>query len=687
MNPLILGFPARPLRIQHNGPRTAVLPLASLIFILMCSPLLADTTQVDPVDLSALSLEELMNIEITSVSKKAEPISSAAAAVFVLTADDIQRSGFNSIPELLRLVPGLQVAKIDLSDWAISARGYAGQFASKLLVMVDGRSVYSPCFSGVFWDQLSMPLEDIARIEVIRGPGATMGANAVNGVINIITKDARQTQGGVVNAAAGNNEKISGSARYGGKLSDRTFYRAYLSGFDRSQDGEATLTGRDDYWNDLRIGLRLDHDFSPRTQLLLEGNWYDLNTRHEVNAPELTAPYYSYPEMDAYYRGVYSIARLKRQLSPTSDATLQAYMDVTDGKTLFYTEERSTIDVEFKHSLQPLPRNTFVWGLGYRNSQDFLPGLTDPERFTLELFNAFGQNEWNVIPGRLRLIAGSKFEHNTYTKWEIQPSVRTVWSPHTNHTIWASASRAVRTPSRGERSASIGLVTIPPMSALNPSPLPILSAVTGSDDFTSEKLNAYEIGWRSHLNRITNASVDVFYNDYADFRSATYGAPIPMLTEPVPYMLLPVVLNNASENSSYGCETAAEFRLDRFWRLIASYSYLHQQEGASQQQTALGTEFIYPKHQAVLRNSFDIGRHVRLDADARYVSKLTNSEIGEYYTADVRIGYLPVESVEVFLVGQNLFEEYHQEFGTPIAFQSLPAQIERTVYIGTRWNF
>ena len=449
MNPLILGFPDRPPRIQHNGPRTAVLPLASLIFILMCSPLLADTTQVDPVDLSALSLEELMNIEITSVSKKAEPISSAAAAVFVLTADDIQRSGFNSIPELLRLVPGLQVAKIDLSDWAISARGYAGQFASKLLVMVDGRSVYSPCFSGVFWDQLSMPLEDIARIEVIRGPGATMwGANAVNGVINIITKDARQTQGGVVNAAAGNNEKISGSARYGGKLSDRTFYRAYLSGFDRSQDGEATLTGRNDYWNDLRIGLRLDHDFSPRTQLLLEGNWYDLNTRHEVNAPELTAPYYSYPEMDAYYRGGYSIARLKRQLSPTSDATLQTYFDVTDGKTLFYTEERSTIDVEFKHSLQPLPRNTFVWGLGYRNSQDYLPGLTDPERFTLELFNAFGQNEWNVIPGRLRLIAGSKFEHNTYTKWEIQPSVRTVWSPHTNHTIWASAARPARNPSR-----------------------------------------------------------------------------------------------------------------------------------------------------------------------------------------------------------------------------------------------
>jgi len=660
----------------------------AFLVIVLPFPLRADTTEVETLDLSSLSLEELMNIEVTSVSRKSEPIFDAAAAVFVLTGEDIRRSGFNSIPEVLRLVPGLQVARIDLSSWAISARGYTGQFASKLLVMVDGRSVYSPVFSGVFWDQLNMPLEDIARIEVIRGPGATMwGANAVNGVINIITKDTRQTQGGLVRASAGYNERMSGNIRYGGKLGDRTFYRAYASGFDRTQDGEAIVSGRDDYWNDLRVGLRLDHDFSPRTQLLLEGNWYDDAYLHEVSSPLLTPPYSSYPSLDAFYRGVYSLARLKRQFSPESEATFQTYFDVTDGQTLFYTEDRQTIDVELKHSFRPLPRNSFIWGLGYRNSRDYLPGLADPEHFTLELFNIFGQNEWSIVPDRLRLIVGSKFEHNSYTEWEIQPSVRSVWSPHSDHTFWASASRAVRTPSRGERSGSIPLLTLPPMTEWNPSPLPVLNVFTKSPEFTSEKLKAYELGWRAHLNRFSNVSVDVFYNDYDDFRAISNGAPVPMMTEPIPYVLLPLYLNNLAENSSYGCETATEFRLSEAWRLLASYAYLHQQVGGERELTSLGSEFVYPKHQAVLRNSLDIRHYLHFDTDVRYVGELSESPIGEYYTADARISYRPVSEVEIFLVGQNLLEKYHEEFGTAIAFQSLPAKVERSFYIGTCWSF
>ncbi|MCB1061180.1 MAG: TonB-dependent receptor [Calditrichaeota bacterium] len=660
--------------------------ILSLILFALASP--AYCEQAGTIDLANLSLEELMDIEVTSVSKKSEKLSSAAAAVFVLTSEDIQRSGFTSIPEVLRLVPGLQVARIDISDWAISARGFNGQYASKLLVMVDGRSVYSPSFSGVYWDQLCIPLQDIARIEVIRGPGATLwGANAVNGVINIITKDSRDTQGAYVQAGAGIGEKYSTTARYGGKLGSRTSYRAYGSGFDRTQEAEATYNAKDDYWKDVRFGLRVDHEISTKDQLQFDADWFDSKNRQAVYHALITPPYLEYGESEGQFRTGYAVAKYSHDFGPRSDFSVQSYYDYVDGEAFFYTEHRNTFDVELKHRWQPVSRNEIIWGLGYRNSRDEMPVFMSPEKYSYDLFNAFAQDEVTVVPNHLRLIVGSKFEHNTYTHWEIQPNVRGIWTPSDNHSLWAAVSRAARTPSRGERAGRVDLLSMPPMSEQNPSPLPLLAGFSGSSSFESEHLTAYELGWKSHLASNLNLTTDFFYNEYTDLRTATYGTPEMRLMEPIPYVYVPVVVGNGLKNESYGCEILSEVRLHSAWRIVGGYSYLLEKSSDDATLGPIGTEHIYPKHQAVLRNSVDLRHDVTIDGDIRYVGKLANSAIGEYVTADARIAYSPVRGLNVFVVGQNLFERYHKEFDMSIAFQSLPSEVERTVYVGTSWSF
>ncbi|MCB9367437.1 MAG: TonB-dependent receptor [Calditrichaeota bacterium] len=639
-------------------------------------------------DLADLSIEELMNIEITSVSKKAEKLSDAAAAVFVLTSEDIVRSGFSTIPEVLRLVPGLQVARIDISDWAISSRGFNGQYASKLLVMIDGRSVYSPSFSGVYWDQLCVPLQDIARIEVIRGPGATLwGANAVNGVINIITKDSRDTQGGYVQAGAGTSEKFSSVARFGGSLGSRTFYRAYGSGFDRTQEADATYNTTEDYWKDARFGLRLDHEMSESDKLQFSADWFDSKNRQAVYHALITPPYLEYGDSEGHFKTGYAVAKFSHNFGPTSDFSIQSYYDFVDGEAFFYTEKRNTFDIETKHRWQPVARNEIIWGLGYRNSKDDMPVFMSPEKYSYDLFSAFAQDELTLVPNHLRLIVGSKFEHNTYTHWEIQPNVRGIWTPNDNHSFWAAVSRAARTPSRGERAGQVDLVSIPPMTAQNPSPLTMLAGFQGSTSFGSEYLTAHEIGWKSRVTSTLNVSADLFHNKYSDLRTATYGTPEQRLNEPVPYVYVPVIVGNSLTNESYGCEALAEVKLRHSWRVIGTYSYLLEKVIGQEDLGPIGTEHIYPKHQAVLRNSIDLKFNFTVDGDVRYVGKLANSAIDEYVTADVRIGYSPVQGLDVFIVGQNLFERYHKEFDMSIAFQALPAEVERTVYFGTSWSF
>ncbi|MCK5229802.1 MAG: TonB-dependent receptor, partial [Desulfobulbaceae bacterium] len=417
----------------------------------------AKAAEIVPTDMTELSLEELMNIEITSVSKKPEKLADAAAAVFVVTREDIRRSGVTSIPEALRMAPGINVARIDSNKWAVTSRGFNGRFANKLLVLIDGRSVYTPSFSGVHWEVIDIFLEDVDRIEVIRGPGATLwGANAVNGVINIITKHAADTQGGLIAMGAGTEERGFGGVRYGTDMGETTYGRFYAKGFKRDEFVHNT-TGDDagDDWDMLRGGFRLDSLLYDRDSVTVQGDIYQGNMNQTLHLPTVSGPFFNkIVEDKAEVEGWNLLTRWQHTLSPTSDFTLQVYYDRTNRDEFVYGEIRDTFDIDLQHQFAAYKRHEVIWGLGYRYTHDDFSDSEilrlDPDSRSDELFSAFVQDKITLMEDCLWLTIGSKFEHNDYTGYEIQPNARLFWAPHTDHKVWASVGRAVRTPSRME---------------------------------------------------------------------------------------------------------------------------------------------------------------------------------------------------------------------------------------------
>jgi iron complex outermembrane receptor protein len=637
-------------------------------------------------DLKTLSIEQLMEIEVTSVSKKVERISDAAAAVFVITREDIRRSGVTNIPEALRMVPGLEVARIDSNKWAITSRGFNGRFANKMLVLFDGRTVYSPLFSGVFWDRQDTLLEDIDRIEVIRGSGATLwGANAVNGIINIITKNAGETVGGLVTAGGGTEERGFGSVRYGLNLGEVTHLRLFAKYLDRAPFADGAGREAADSWHAVRGGFRLDSEPSEKDTLTVQGDIYDGRVGETYTTPLLAPPYSRTFDSRSSNFGADILSRWKHVFSDSSDMSLQLYYDRTEQSMAILGEKRDTLDIDFQHRFELGERQELIWGAGYRFTHDNLTETAttsmQPASLGQHLFSAFVQDSITIVRERLRLILGSKFEHNDWTGFEVQPNARLLFTPNERHTIWGAVSRAVRTPSRTENHILFSQLTIPPQ---NQSPVPVLVQLKGSDTHISEEVLAYEVGYRSKPHPRFSLDIAAFYNIYHHLNSISSTGATSFEPSPVPHINQVFVIGNGLNAETYGVELASVWSVLDWWCLHAAYTWMdiNTHGGAS---ISVQAEPI-PHHQVSLRSQTDLGRDVDFDLWLRYVESIPSIKIGGYVTLDARLAWRPVRNLELSLAGQNLMHDSRLEF-RPEIINTLPTGAGRSFYGKITWSF
>lgn len=687
--------------------RFATSLIAFAVVLTLSANASAATIQSDD-ELFDLSLSELLSLQITTASRKAEHVSQAAAAVFVITQEDIRRSGVTTVPEALRMAPGAQVARIDANKWSISARGYSGRFANKLLVMIDGRSVYTPLFSGVYWDSQSPMLEDIERIEVIRGPGATLwGANAVNGVINIITKSSAETQGGLLTAWAGTEERAAGALRWGGTLGELGHYRVYGLAFDR--DGTLDASGRHDNaddWSGGKAGFRVDLTPSARDEIALHGNFYQSDQGESVyDLGDLASPY-SVVDHTTEVTNIDLLAQWTRHVSDTDDFTLKTYFDHTERDWARIGEKRDTFDIELEYRTQRFDSHDLIFGLGYRYTSDQLDN-TDlvalmPDADTLNLFSGFVQDDIRIVPERLTLTLGAKVEHNDITGFEVQPNLRLLWTPSESQSVWGSIARAVRTPGRGELDGIVRQGVVPAGSALNPSTVPIEIMVYGSDYLESEDLTAYELGYKWQVDPALSLDLALFYNDYQNLRSAARGDLSCNPTGTYPYCLfysgsvvslvMPTELGNDASGYSKGAELAADWRPFSNWRLQAAYSYLQSRIGTSASIESVDDARTTPGNQFSLRSWYNPRSDVDLDFWLRYNGEsetfrmLGVIEIDPYWELDARIAWRPMSGLELSLVGQNLLNDAHIEGYSELGDLPL-ASLERSVYVKMSLDF
>jgi iron complex outermembrane recepter protein len=667
--------------------------LLGFLGLFLMANLWAQAPQSAP-DVTSISLEDLMNMEVTSVSKRAQKLADAAAAVFVITQDDIRRSGATSIPEALRLAPGLEVARIDENKWAIGSRGFNGRFDNKLLVLIDGRSVYTPLFSGVYWNVQDVVLEDVDRIEVIRGPGATMwGANAVDGVINIITKQAKLTQGGLATTEAGDEERNAETARYGGKAGDDVYYRAYTKYSDWEPSIGANGENGSDGWHALRGGFRVDSSPTRVDSLTIQGDIYHSDFGETLTLPTLTAPYSTTFPNDGDYNGGNVLAHWNHAFARSS-TSLQMYYDNTNiADNSLFTDHEGVYDIDFQHDLHVGDSQELIWGLGYRSIQDS-NGSSEtvslqPVHSSLNQFSAFLQDELSLFDRRLRVTIGSKFEHNDFTGFEVEPNVRFVGILSKNQSVWAAISRAVRTPALTEEGLRLNEAVVPPGAPPFNSPLPVVEAIFGSNQFKSEDLLAYEVGYRVQATSTLSADIATFYNNYTNLRSAEPGTPF-VEGSPTPTdLVVPFTASNKMSGGTYGAELFTDWRVIPKWRLQASYSFLQmniEKNSDSLDPTPDNPDGESPRHQWYVRSSLDLPKHLEQDVTVRYVDQLSSLSIPSYYSLDAHIGWKPIEPLELSLGGENLLNQQHLEF-IPEFINTMPTEVRRTVSGTIRWRF
>lgn len=621
-------------------------------------------------DVSDLTLEELMmqELTITSVAKKPQKLSSAASAIYVLKQNDIRRSGATSLPELLRLVPGLQVARITAHKWAVSIRGFNSQNSSKLLVLIDGRSIYSHLNAGVVWDIHNPILEDIERIEVIRGPGASLwGANAMNGVINVITKPASTTQDNLLVAGGGNEEKVIAAFRHGGKVFDKGHYRIYGRYFDRDDGGSFLGAGTDDRADGFQVGFRTDLTLSDSDQLTLQGDYFQGN---EKEALEIVTLANRAIDTRAYQYNV--LGRWQHTQGPGNEMSLQFYYNREQWNNdisipVLVNFHIDTFDLDFQHRFQPLPQHEITWGLGHRlivddyDSNAFIN--LDPGSRNIQLYSAFVQDEITLIADFWRLVIGSKFEHNDYTGFEIQPSIRSIWNWSDKHTLWAAISRATRTPSRTERD---GTFLHGHLDAL-------VFKHSSAEDLRSEEMIAYEFGYRWQVNKQLNFDLAAYFNDYSRLLDSIIvkGSHV---DEKIAY---------TGEATVWGFELAMDWRPLDVLLIRAHYSYLDDQSSikliSSNNQTS-------PHHQVLLLAGVDISSQLQLNLTGRYVGGISDHNIDGYYGFDVHLAWQAVDGLELAIVGRNLLDDQHPEFNER-QIETVPTQVKRSIYGKLTWRF
>src|SRR5712692_2005692 len=646
----------------------------------------AQATQNDqnpPDNLKQLSLEQLGKIEVTTASKEPVQATRTPAAIYVITQEDIRRSGASSIPEVLRLVPAVEVARIDSGKWSIGVRGFGSRLSRSVLVLIDGRTVYTPLFAGVYWEVQDTLLEDIERIEIIRGPGGTIwGANAVNGVINIITKSSKDTQGTLLSAGGGSIDQDSVGFRHGGGKGKDFNYRVFGKAFTRAP--EFHPDGKEfDRWRMAQTGFRTDWELHTRDTLTLQGDLYNSDDGERVAIATYSPPSTIIVEQSAELSGGNLVGRWRRVLSAGSDIQLQTYYDRTNRREASFGESRDTFDIDFIHHLTPWRQN-FLWGLGARISSGNVTTVVPtilfiPNHQTDKLFNAFLQDDIPLVGNQLSLTVGAKLLHNIYTGFEIQPSARLLWTPNSSQSVWAAVTRAVRTPSRVEENDLLtGLLTANP---------PTFLRLVGDGKFSSEHLVGYEAGYRNLVKPRFYVDIAAFYNNYDDLLSIEPGTPFAETSPPPLHFVVPLFLRNGLLGTTYGLEIAPDWTPTPWWRLRGSYSFLHidlaRKAGSLDSSTSASTEGSSPQHQLVIQSSLDLSKKLELDQTFRYVSALPSQGVRAYATGDVRFSWRFASDFELSLVGRNLLQPRHAESaGDPGPLVG----IKRSIYGKITWR-
>ncbi len=629
-----------------------------------------------------------MDMEVSTVSRTESTVGRSPAAVFVLTNEMIRRSGARSIPEALRLVPGVNVARASSNTWAISIRGFNDLFSNKLLVQIDGRTVYTPVFSGVFWDQQDVLLEDVERIEVIRGPGATVwGANAVNGVINILTKRARDTQGAFVQGGGGTHQRGFGGFRYGGSLDESSHYRVYGKGFDRDRGFHDHA---EDDWRKGQIGFRADWEPSECTTVTLQGDYYEGKSGQCVDDLLASPPFVQAHAAggDEKISGSDILLRLSRTLDEESDWAVQLYYDRAArlADSVNYFQSTDTFDLDFQHRFPVGSRQSLIWGCGYRNTRNVTDGnfiiSFDPAVRSFGLISYFVQDQITLSEDLLYFTVGSKFEHNQFSGFEYQPSARLMWTPSQRQTAWAAISRAVRTPSRTDQ--DIRVLGGPVALSFAPPGVTFLQFV-GSPDAGSEELLAYEAGFRTQPTDAFWWDLAVFYNQYDNLIFRTPGAPFPPAAA-LPPAYWQMIYTNGTRAETYGIELAATYQVNPCWKLQGGYTFLkmflHAPPTAAS--GAEDDEGESPQNQVYLQSGWDLGCDWQLDVIGRYVDSLPDLDIPSYVVMDVRLAWMPTENMEVAAVGRHMLEGIHPEFSTR---RFNPTEVRQEVYGMVTWRY
>ena len=678
-------------RFDEVAPRCgrifrAAKPVGTLL-VFYCAVTVQATAQKpgpseSPESLKRLSLEELSQLEVTSVTKEPVPAFRTPAAVGVLTSEQIHRSGARTIPDLLRLLPGVNVAQIDSSEWAIGVRGFQGKLSRSVLVLIDGRTVYTPLFAGVYWDMQDVMIEDIDRIELIRGPGGTIwGSNAVNGVINIITKNARDTHGFLVSGGGGNVDQGSLDWRYGGG-DDAFSYRVWGKGFTRGPQEHPDGRNFDD-WRRGQVGFRIDSRVSSRDELSVQGDAYGGEAGQRLQLSYFSPPSINTVDGYRYLSGENVMAAWRHQFDSGGDIRVRTYYDRTDRMELNYHEIRNTFDADFIHHI-PLTRHDITWGLGIRTSPseffEQIPTLQFiPAKQTYNIFSGFVQDDISLVPKRLALTLGSKFEYTTYSGKNAQPSVRLLFTPDDNTVFWGSVTRAVRTASRIEDGFNF--------SFLSQASLPLYLRLIGDGLFTPEELIAYEVGHRRYIRKRGYIGLTLFHNSYRDLLSVESDAPFAESTPAPPRLILPLYLRNGINASSTGGELSALWDLRQWWRVRGSYSLdlidARRSRTSKDVSTVGQLEGDSPAHTVTIQSSFELPRRIDLNLAYRYVSSIPDQRVPAYHTGDARIGWRLAGPWEIEAVGRNLFQPSHIEYG------GVPGPlvgIKRSFYGGVIWR-
>lgn len=717
MSFLVFSAPQRP---RQNLRSALVSRLAAMLLTMWSAIAVADESDA----FLDLNIQELMDVDVTSASKSAKPLSQTPAAVTVISQEDIRRSGANSVPDALRFVPGLQVAQLTNNQWSVTTRGFGGTYSNKLLVMVDGRSIYNPVYGGVYWDQQNLMLQDIDRIEVIRGPGASLwGSNAVNGIINIISKSAADTQGGLVAGGGGNQETGFGAARYGGKLGDSAWYRLYAKhnsrdNFDKVSDptplpfgrfAPANFENRDnnDRSRDSRGGFRVDWDATPQDSTTFQGDFYQGGQDRRMYTPLYTAPNINMVDDTVNTSGENLLGRWKHRYNADLSAEAQVYWDHYRRTAFTGVEDVHTYDVDLQANYRWNDWNQIVSGGGYRYISDDLTSsdvvFYTPQKRKISNFNIFIQDNITLIPDTLDFTAGVKYEHNGFAGSQAQPSGRLMWNIDERQHAWAAVSHAVRTAVRTDQNININFARFQmPGNCQAPVFFPpgqpqrnCEFRITGNPAFGSEKQDSFELGYRFTPSRDWSFDVAGFYNRYHDLITSQTGT---------------VYLNDAQNNSAYlpitnqqygsaetlGLETALNWQVTREWRLSANYShlrtYMHRSSRSNDATVEADVENHEAQNMAGLRSLFNVTDQLELDGTVYYmdsrpheVNVMPGVHPGSYFRVDARIGWSPLPELQLDLIGQNLIDNRHLEY---VDAQGVtPSEIPRSVFARAQWKF